>query len=126
MTDISQIEQAKQVEQVTDLTGTWQGNDGSVTYLRQVELGSGTQIYWASTNVFNPVFSNIFMGYRLGPNITGQWVDVPQTFQNFIGVLSLEVIDSRTIRQVASSLGYNTRLWTKIRSGFPAASESVI
>lgn len=107
------------IEQDIDLTGTWQGNDGSVTYLRQITVGSGTQIFWASTNVFSPVFSNIFTGYLLGSNIIGQWVDVPQTFQNSIGVLSLEVIDSQTIKQVTNSLAYNTRIWTKLRSGFP-------
>lgn len=112
------------IEQNDDLTGTWKGNDGSVTYLRQVTLGSGTQIFWASTNVFSPVFSNIFTGYRVGSNITGQWVDVPQTFQNSIGILSLEVIDSMTIQQVTSSLAYNTRIWTKIRSGFPTEVET--
>jgi hypothetical protein len=112
------------IEQIDDLTGTWQGNDGSVTYLRQVAVGSGTQIFWASTNVFSPVFSNIFTGYRIGSNIIGQWLDVPQTFQNSIGVLSLQVISSTTIQQVANSLGYNTRIWTKIRSGFPTVSES--
>jgi hypothetical protein len=109
------------IEQIVDLTGTWQGNDGSVTYLRQVTLGDSIQIFWASTNVFTPVFSNIFMGYRVGSSIIGQWVDVPQTFQNFIGTLQLQVINSTTIQQVTSSLAYNTRIWTKIRSGFPSA-----
>ncbi|GAA0077037.1 hypothetical protein UT300005_14150 [Clostridium sp. CTA-5] len=112
------------IEQNIDLTGTWKGNDGSVTYLRQVTLGSGTQIFWASTNVFSPVFSNIFTGYLLGSSIVGQWVDVPQTFQDSIGVLSLQVIDPMTIQQVSSSLAYNTRIWTKIRSGFPTEVET--
>jgi hypothetical protein len=114
------------IEQDQDLTGTWQGDDGSVTYLRQVTLGSGTQIFWASTNVFSPVFSNIFTGYLVGSSIIGQWVDVPQTFQNSIGILSLEVINPMKIKQVTSSLAYNTRVWTKIRSGFPTEAEMEI
>lgn len=114
------------IEQIDDLTGTWQGNDGSVTYLRQVMLGSGTQIFWASTNVFAPIFSNIFMGYRVGSSIIGQWVDVPQTFQNSIGTLSLQVINPTTIRQLESSLAYNTRIWTKVRNGFPPAAETAV
>jgi hypothetical protein len=109
----------KDIEQIDDLTGTWQGDDGSVTYMRQVKMKSSTQIFWASTGVFSPVFSNIFIGVRLGPNIVGQWVDVPQTFQKNIGVLSLEIVDCKTIRQISASQNYDTRIWTKIRSGFP-------
>ena len=105
--------------QLSDLTGTWRGDDGSVTYIRQAELEDSIQIFWASTGVFSYPFSNIFMGYRVGSSIIGQWVDVPQNSDNYIGSMSLEVVDAYTIRQVANTLNYGTRLWTKIRSGFP-------
>lgn len=110
----------------SDLTGTWQGNDGSVTYIRQESQGDADRIYWASTNVFNPSFSNIFLGYRLGSHITGQWIDVPQAAYQNIGVLTVEVINEETIQQVDNSLDYNTRIWTKIRSGFPPLEPEVI
>jgi hypothetical protein len=118
----SEGRQAPGIEQVEDLTGIWQGNDGSVTYLRQVSLDTGIQIFWSSVGVFSPVFSNIFTGYRVDSGIMGQWVDVPQTFQNQIGTLQLEVINTGTIRQVANTAAYATMLWTRVRSGFPPAA----
>ncbi len=123
MTNVKEVDQ---LAQLRDLTGTWRGDDGSVTYLRQEEQGAAVRIYWASTNVFDPPFSNIFIGYRLGSNITGQWIDVPQAAYQNIGVLTLEVIDAVTLRQVANTLDYNTRLWTKIRSGFPTDADTLV
>ena len=106
------------------LTGTWQGSDGSVTYLTEVGLGSGSQIFWESTGELSYVFTNIFMGYRVGSSIIGQYVDVPgQTNYHNIGTLSLEVVDSKTIRQVAASQLYANQIWTKIRDGFPTESD---
>ena len=103
-----------------DLTGTWLGDDGSTTYLRQVALGDSIQIFWASVSALGAYpFSNIFTGYRVGDSIVGQWVDVPQTNDDYIGSMSLVIADDNTIYQVANTLNYGTKIWSKVRSGFP-------
>ena len=103
-----------------DLTGTWLGDDGSTTYLRQVILGDSIQIFWASVSALGAYpFSNIYIGYRVGDSIIGQWVDVPQANDDYIGSMSLVVADANTIYQVANTLNYGTKIWTKVRSGFP-------
>ena len=108
------------VDDSFDLTGTWRGDDGSTTYLRQVVLNDSIQIFWASVSAAGAYpFSNIFMGYRMGSSIVGQWVDVPRYNDNYIGSMSLIVADSNTIYQVDNTLRYGTKRWVKIRSGFP-------
>ncbi|OJU15963.1 MAG: hypothetical protein BGN88_05420 [Clostridiales bacterium 43-6] len=111
-----------EIEDGFDLTGTWQGDDGSVTYLRQVELGDSIQIFWHSTRASAVPYTNLFMGCRVGSSIFGQWVDLPEYSENSIGTMALEVIDANTIRQVTNTLRYGTKEWKQIRSGFPPAS----
>ncbi|HDR8043339.1 TPA: hypothetical protein QCZ17_005741 [Bacillus cereus] len=76
-----------------DLTGTWQGNDGSLYYIRQDDR----QIWWAafSENGGGGAWTHVFNG-MLGldesgtlPVISGDWVDVPRGINRYSGALVL-------------------------------------
>jgi hypothetical protein len=64
-----------------DLTGTWNGDDEGVYYLRQV----GDQIWWLGmSGLGKPIsqrgsdWTNVYSGTLSGGTITGTYADVPQ------------------------------------------------
>ncbi|MBD1371058.1 hypothetical protein IC620_01630 [Hazenella sp. IB182357] len=99
------------------LTGTWNGNDGSVTQIRELETDTAKTIIWYSSNGGSSPFSNIFTGSYLPDGtgiILGQWDDVPPNTLSNSGTLRLSVNAAETqISQVSASEGYGTTLWTK-------------
>jgi len=66
---------------VGELTGTWQGNDSGVYYIRQV----GECVWWFGTEVVDIEpgatgqigFANVAAGRMVGTQIDLEWADVP-------------------------------------------------
>jgi len=66
---------------VGELTGTWQGNDSGVYYIRQV----GDCVWWFGTEVVDieagatgqAGFANVAAGRMVGTQIDLEWADVP-------------------------------------------------
>jgi hypothetical protein len=66
---------------VGELTGTWQGNDSGVYYIRQV----GECVWWFGTELVDiepgatgqPGFANVASGRMVGTQIDLEWADVP-------------------------------------------------
>jgi hypothetical protein len=64
-----------------DLTGTWNGNDEGVYYLRQI----GDQVWWLGMSGLGRPFAdrgsdwtNVYRGTLKGDTVTGTYADVPQ------------------------------------------------
>ncbi|MEJ7629130.1 MAG: hypothetical protein WKF54_06005 [Nocardioidaceae bacterium] len=62
-----------------DLTGTWEGDDGAIHYIRQL----GHQVWWAGLSGLGGAadngsdFFNVYHGTMTGQRITGAYVDLP-------------------------------------------------
>ena len=111
------------------VSGTWEGNDGAIYYLRQI----GTQLWWAGLSVDSPLgindlqwglrFSNVFEGH-ISTNgvITGDWADVPRGSTLNSGSLTLTASANQIHRQSETG-GFGATVWTRINrvvpGGFP-------
>jgi hypothetical protein len=85
-----------QSTQDTNLTGTWQADDGGTYYLRNI----ANDVWWLgiSGNDDGSTFSNVLKG-RIHENnntITAVWADIPRGTNEYYGTLTLS-IDSDAI-----------------------------
>ncbi|PDY55775.1 hypothetical protein COM87_28080 [Bacillus thuringiensis] len=95
-----------------DLTGTWQGNDGSLYYIRQ----DGRKIWWVamSDNGSGHTWTNVFKGdvkYDSfgGVNFSGSWYDVPRGIYMGNGILGFKVQLGNLVKTYQDKLfGANT------------------
>lgn len=95
-----------------DLTGTWQGSDGGVYYLRQM----GDQLHWyGEQKAIEPRWANVFHGAIRGERINGDWLDVPKGQTLGQGKLSLVIKDNeRVLERARESGGFGGARWTRV------------
>lgn len=95
-----------------DLTGTWQGSDGGVYYLRQM----GDQLHWyGEQKTSEPRWANVFHGAIRGERISGDWLDVPKGQTLGQGKLSLVIKDNeRVLERTRETGGFGGARWTRV------------
>ncbi|MED3997957.1 hypothetical protein P4647_25570 [Peribacillus frigoritolerans] len=102
---------------LNDLTGTWLCDDGGDYYIRQIQPGNRSWIYWAglSQRGVGDDFANVFRGERKPTGfITGIWTDVPYGRANNLGSITLRIEDNgRTLRAIEKAGGFAGSVWTK-------------
>jgi hypothetical protein len=113
-----------QGQPLLELTGTWQGDDGAIYYLRQI----GSQLWWAGFSVDSSLgasdlhwglrFSNVFQGQVSGDTITGDWADVPKGSSLNSGTLTLNGSANQLQRQSETG-GFGATLWNRIAPAYP-------
>jgi hypothetical protein len=104
----------------TDLTGTWNTEDGGTYYIRQI----GNDIWWfgsksitTATHDTLTLYSNVFKGIRNGTDVFGTWADVPEGATKHYGGLELKLIQSsgsiKTMIKAFSSGGFGLSTWQR-------------
>ncbi|MBD1372638.1 hypothetical protein IC620_09755 [Hazenella sp. IB182357] len=105
------------------LTGTWAGNDGSITQITEIQTDTARLIRWfSSLQTGQFPFTNLFTGAYLPSSSTGQgvgyivgtWDDSPNINNSNSGTLWLQVNAAENFMQRNdSSEAYGTLTWTK-------------
>jgi hypothetical protein len=97
--------------EVLELTGTWQGDDGGVYYLRQLK----EQLWWyGEKSATNPDWSHVFQGTIKDSKIDGKWINVPKgsILQN--GDLVVQIVSANRLRAISKTEGFQGIEWTRI------------
>lgn len=98
---------------LSNLTGTWQGNDDGIYYLR--EVSSTGRIAWVGEHPgSHPTSSthpgrnwvNVFMGQREKDLIRGDWADVPKGEVFNEGRMELRVLSATHLRILTETGGF--------------------
>ena len=94
----------------TDLTGTWNCDDGGRYYLRQF----GTTVWWYGERDPNaPDWSNVMRGTISGNTINADWTDVPKGSVMQYGTLTLNIESNNRITAVSKTGGFAGSVWTR-------------
>lgn len=94
------------------LTGVWQGNDGGIYYIRQVN----NEVWWMGENSpTSPSFSNVAHGKVDANNVMLSWGDVPKGGILNSGILVLRVVSNNQLQAIIKTGGFGGSAWTKLR-----------
>ncbi|XHR81307.1 MAG: hypothetical protein ACFKPT_24255 [Gloeotrichia echinulata GP01] len=94
-----------------DLTGKWQGNDGGIYYLRQLN----NKLWWyGEKSATNPNWSNVFEGTIGDSKISGKWADVPKGLILQNGDLVVRITSANHLKAISKTGGFGGSEWTRI------------
>jgi hypothetical protein len=106
------------VQPERDYSGAWLGDDGGWYFIRQFD----TDLWWvgASAGGLCPglEFCNVYHASVDGPDITGDWSDVPRGGTSNRGTLTLAFGDDNLLHKVNDTGGFGASTWQP-RSGPP-------
>lgn len=98
------------LEEVINLTGRWQCDDGGTYYLRQI----GNQLWWyGEYSATNSVWSNVFNGTILNDQISGSWADVPKGSILANGNMQIRIVSRNKLEVTVKTGGFGGSVWTR-------------
>jgi len=100
--------------------GYWNCDDGGTYFIRQV----GNEVWWyGQSSDSGKSWSNVFNGQISGNLISGKWSDIPHGAAANSGEITIQIINSRSLKIVTKTGVFGGNTWTSPLEGIKTVVE---